>query len=139
MSKFIRVSGGDIEPAENVIKLEQLTSNRKPTFDMNNTDLDNLIAQTHVCQIELVHLIKTEDRIDNLKEQLSNELRTYTRNVAKEFMQDILDPFCESVTKFLEKHPEYIVKGLTMNSEVESGKSVALREIKHVLMEMMGN
>ena len=136
MSEFIRKSSGNIEATENVKKLQDIACIRRPV--VNTDDIDNFIAQTHICSVELMHLIKTEEQMDNIQEQLSDELKMFSNNVAKEFMCDVIDPFCESMTKFLEKHPEYLVKGLTIDSRMESGKSVAMREMKHMLIDLMG-
>lgn len=136
MSKFIREVGGELEATSNVNKLNDLVSTRKCLTNTENTDIDNLIAQTHIFEIELSHLIKTEDIIKN-ENDVSKELRDFSTNVAKEFMEKVLDPLAKNLVEFMEKHPEYIAKNLVIDSRLESGKSVAIREMKHLLMEAM--
>lgn len=112
-------------------KLSELAEERKQNLEITPDMFDNVIGCVHSTNVKLIHLIKTEDKIYTTLD-LSKEIKEYNERISKEWIDTVVEPFYENVAKFLERHSEYCIKNLEIESKIATTKGLLLEDAKQM-------
>lgn len=117
-------------------KLDKIAEERSDNLRITPCMMDHVISNMHKVHIELVHVIKTEDKIDEISD-IPTEVVQYNHGVSREWLDTVVEPFFNNIINFLDKHPEYCIKMLDSESRTSTCKGMLLNDIKSMLSDIL--